>query len=277
MTLLFPAMTSESTSPHTPRPAVSPPSATHGVDLSGRTALVTGGGSGIGLACAAALAAAGAKVHVVDLDAEKAAAVADAIGGTAHIADLADPAVPDTLPADIDILVNNAGLQHVAPLAQFPPERFALMQQVMVTAPFLLIRRVLPHMYAGGWGRVINISSVHGLRASAYKCAYVTAKHALEGLSKVTAIEGAPHGVTSNCVNPGYVRTPLVESQIHDQAAAHGISAGDVLSDVLLSRAPVKRLLEAEEVAAAVLWLCGPHTSSVTGASLPLDGGWGAT
>ncbi|MFI9232748.1 3-hydroxybutyrate dehydrogenase [Streptomyces rimosus] len=270
-------MTSESTSPHTPRPAVSPPSATHGVDLSGRTALVTGGGSGIGRACAAALAAAGAKVHVVDLNAEKAAAVADAIGGTAHIADLADPAVTDTLPADIDILVNNAGLQHIAPLPQFPPERFALMQQVMVTAPFLLIRRVLPHMYASGWGRVINISSIHGLRASAYKCAYVTAKHALEGLSKVTAIEGAPHGVTSNCINPGYVRTPLVESQIHDQAAAHDISAGDVLSDVLLSRVPVKRLLEAEEVAAAVLWLCGPHTSSVTGASLPLDGGWGAT
>ncbi|WP_435845901.1 3-hydroxybutyrate dehydrogenase [Streptomyces huasconensis] len=269
-------MTSELTSPHTPRPAASPLSAAHGVDLSGRAALVTGGGSGIGLACAAALAAAGAEVHVVDLDAEKATAVADTIGGKPHVADLADPAVIDALPEDIDILVNNAGLQHVAPLPEFPPERFALMQQVMVTAPFLLIRRVLPHMYTGGWGRVVNISSVHGLRASAYKSAYVTAKHALEGLSKVTAVEGAPHGVTSNCVSPGYVRTPLVESQIHDQAAVHGISADDVLSDVLLSRAPVKRLLEAEEVAAAVLWLCGPHTSYITGTSLPLDGGWGA-
>ncbi|MEU2510890.1 3-hydroxybutyrate dehydrogenase [Streptomyces syringium] len=267
-------MTSEFASPHTP-PASGPPAA-GGVDLAGRAALVTGGGSGIGQACAAALSRAGADVHVVDLDAEKAKAVADAIGGTAHIADLADPAVIDTLPADIDILVNNAGLQHIAALPDFPPERFALMQQVMVTAPFLLIRRVLPHMYAAGWGRVINISSVHGLRASAYKSAYVTAKHALEGLSKVTAVEGAPHGVTSNCVNPGYVRTPLVEGQIKDQAAAHGISPGDVLSDVLLSRTPVKRLLEAEEVAAAALWLCGPHTSYVTGASLPLDGGWGA-
>ncbi|MFF5705180.1 3-hydroxybutyrate dehydrogenase [Streptomyces sp. NPDC012794] len=246
------------------------------MDLSGRAALVTGGGSGIGMACAADLAAAGADVHVVDLDAEKAKTVAAAIGGVAHTADLADPDVIDTLPAQIDILVNNAGLQHVAPLTEFPPERFALMQQVMVTAPFLLIRRVLPHMYAAGWGRVINISSVHGLRASAYKSAYVTAKHALEGLSKVTAIEGAPHGVTSNCVNPGYVRTPLVESQIQDQAAAHGISAGDVLSGVMLSRAPVKRLLEAEEVAAAALWLCGPHTSYITGTSLSLDGGWGA-
>ncbi|MEU7106400.1 3-hydroxybutyrate dehydrogenase [Streptomyces stramineus] len=269
-------MTSEYIPPRSPRPAASTLSAAQGVDLSGRAALVTGGGSGIGLACAAALAAAGAEVHVVDLDAEKAAAVAEAIGGKAHTADLADPAVIDTLPEDIDVLVNNAGLQHVAPLPEFPPERFTLMQQVMVTAPFLLIRRVLPHMYAAGWGRVVNISSVHGLRASAYKSAYVTAKHALEGLSKVTAVEGAPHGVTSNCVNPGYVRTPLVEGQINDQAAAHGISAGDVLSDVLLSRAPVKRLLEAEEVAAAALWLCGPHTSYITGASLPMDGGWGA-
>ncbi|MBW5426159.1 SDR family oxidoreductase [Streptomyces sp. BG9H] len=252
-------------------------SATGGVNLSGRAALVTGGGSGIGLACAAALAAAGAEVHVVDLDAEKAKTVADAIGGVAHTADLADADIIDTLPSDIDILVNNAGLQHVAALHEFPPDRFALMQRVMVTAPFLLIRRVLPHMYAGGWGRVINISSVHGLRASAFKSAYVTAKHALEGLSKVTAVEGAPHGVTSNCVNPGYVRTPLVEGQIQDQAAAHGISPDDVLSDVLLTRAPVKRLLEAEEVAAAALWLCGPHTSYITGASLPLDGGWGAS
>ncbi|MFE7840211.1 3-hydroxybutyrate dehydrogenase [Streptomyces sp. NPDC057474] len=269
-------MTSEFTSPDPSTPPASSPPAACGVDLSGRAALVTGGGSGIGQACAAALALAGARVHVVDLDAEKATAVADAIGGKAHIADLAHPSMIDTLPSEIDILVNSAGLQHVAPLPEFPLERFALMQQVMVTAPFLLIRRVLPHMYAAGWGRVINISSVHGLRASAYKSAYVTAKHALEGLSKVTAIEGAAHGVTSNCVNPGYVRTPLVEGQIHDQAAAHGISAGDVLSDVLLSRAPVKRLLEAEEVAAAALWLCGAHTSYITGASLPLDGGWGA-
>ncbi len=180
------------------------------------------------------------------------------------------------MPAEVDILVNNAGFQHVAPLTEFPPERFALMQQVMVTAPFLLLRRTLPHMYANGWGRVINISSVHGLRASAYKSAYVAAKHALEGLSKVTAIEGAEHGVTSNCVNPGYVRTPLVEKQVGDQAAAHGIDASDVLTDVLLARSPIKRLLEPEEVAAAVLWLCSPHTAYINGASVPLDGGWGA-
>ncbi len=271
VSLLFPAMTSEFR-PLTVRSA----STGAGVDLTSRTALVTGGGSGIGKACAVALAAAGATVYVVDRDAEAAKAVAAGIGGEAHIADLADPAAIDALPAEVDILVNNAGLQHVAPVTEFPPERFALIQQVMVTAPFLLMRRSLPHMYAQGWGRVINISSVHGLRASAYKSAYVAAKHALEGLSKVVALEGAPHGVTSNCINPGYVRTPLVENQIRDQATAHGISPEDVLTDVLLTRSPIKRLLEAEEVAAAALWLCAGHSSYITGTSLPLDGGWGA-
>ncbi|MEV7684979.1 3-hydroxybutyrate dehydrogenase [Streptomyces bungoensis] len=258
-----------------PAPASLPPP-TAAVDLTGRTALVTGGGSGIGRACAFGLAQAGAFVHVVDRDAEAAKAVAEITGGEAHVVDLADPGAVDLLPAGTDILVNNAGLQHVAPIPEFPPERFELIQKVMVTAPFLLMRRVLPHMYARGWGRIVNVSSVHGLRASAYKSAYVAAKHALEGLSKVAAIEGAPHGVTSNCVNPGYVRTPLVEGQIRDQAAAHGISEEDVLSDVLLARSPVKRLLESEEVAAAVLWLCGPHSGYLTGASLPLDGGWTA-
>ncbi|MEU3610015.1 3-hydroxybutyrate dehydrogenase [Streptomyces sp. NPDC035033] len=260
------------TSPTTDR-LPSPAAAT---DLSGRTALVTGGGSGIGRACALALAGAGAFVHVVDRDAESAKAVAELAGGRAQVADLADADAVDLLPAEVDVLVNNAGLQHVAPLTEFPPDRFELIQKVMVTAPFLLMRRTLPHMYARGWGRIVNVSSVHGLRASAYKSAYVAAKHALEGLSKVAALEGAPHGVTSNCVNPGYVRTPLVEGQVRDQAAAHGISEDDVLSEVLLARSPVKRLLEADEVAAAVLWLCGPHSGYLTGASLPLDGGWTA-
>lgn len=244
--------------------------------LRDRVALVTGGGSGIGRACALALAEAGATVHVADIDAAAAKAVAGLVGGHAHAADLADPAAIGGLPAVVDILVNSAGLQHVAPITEFPPERFALIQQVMVTAPFLLLRHVLPHMYAARWGRVVNISSVHGLRASAYKSAYVAAKHGLEGLSKVAAIEGAPYGVTSNCISPGYVRTPLVEGQILDQAAAHGIGAGDVLSEVLLTRSPIKRLIEPEEVAAAAVWLCGPHTGYMTGSSLPLDGGWGA-
>ncbi|MGZ9928967.1 3-hydroxybutyrate dehydrogenase [Streptomyces sp. NC-S4] len=251
--------------------------ATAGIDLAGRTAMVTGAGGGIGRACAAALAAAGAHVHVVDIDAATAKAVAERIGGRAHVVDLARADSVEELPAEIDILVNNAGLQHVAPLTEFPPDRFALMQRVMVQAPFLLIRRTMPYMRAHGWGRIVNISSAHGRRASAFKAGYVTAKHALEGLSKVAAVEGAAHGVTSNCVNPGYVRTPLVERQIEAQAAAHGIDAGRVVSEVLLSRSAVKRLVEPEEVAAAVLWLCGPHTGYVTGASIPLDGGWAAT
>jgi 3-hydroxybutyrate dehydrogenase len=244
--------------------------------LAGRTALVTGAAGGIGRACARALAGAGAKVYVVDLAAEAAAQLADEIGGTALVADLSDPDAVERLPADADIVVNNAGLQHVAPVHEFPPETFTLIQRVMVEAPFRILRRTLPHMYGQGWGRVVNLSSVHGLRASAYKSAYVTAKHGLEGLSKVVALEGAPHGVTSNCVNPGYVRTPLVERQIADQALAHGIPAEQVVDRVLLERTAIKRLIEPEEVAEAVLWLCSPAAGSITGTSLAMDGGWTA-
>ncbi|MCX5195473.1 3-hydroxybutyrate dehydrogenase [Streptomyces sp. NBC_00249] len=251
-------------------------SASAGVDLTGRVALVTGGGSGIGRACAVALASAGALVHVVDVDGRAAGAVAELVGGRAHTADLADPDALAGLPEAVDVLVNNAGLQHVSAIEEFPPELFERMQRVMVGAPFLLLRRTLPHMYRRGWGRVVNISSVHGLRASPFKSGYVTAKHALEGLSKVTALEGAPYGVTSNCVNPGYVRTPLVERQIEAQALAHGIPAERVVTEVLLRGSAIKRLIEPAEVAAVALWLCGPHTGHVTGASLPMDGGWTA-
>ncbi|KAA2261164.1 3-hydroxybutyrate dehydrogenase [Solihabitans fulvus] len=256
--------------------SVVPHSGPEDVGLAGRTALVTGAASGIGRACAIALADAGAKVHVVDRDAAGAVEVAKLVGGTPHVVDLADADLVDSLPRDVDVLVNNAGLQHVAPIDEFPPERFALIQQVMVTAPFLLMRHCLPHMYAAGWGRLVNISSVHGLRASPYKAAYVAAKHALEGLSKVAAIEGAPHGVTSNCVCPGYVRTPLVEAQVADQAEAHGIGLAQVVDEVFLRRTAIKRLIEPDEVAATVRWLCGDHSGYVTGASLPIDGGWTA-
>ncbi|WP_371482050.1 3-hydroxybutyrate dehydrogenase [Kitasatospora sp. NBC_00315] len=246
------------------------------IGLAGRTALVTGAASGIGRACAEALAEAGARVYVVDVAAGAAKELADRINGVACVADLSDPAAVDALPADADIVVNNAGLQHVAPLHEFPPERFSLIQRVMVEAPFRILRRTLPHMYAQGWGRVVNISSVHGLRASAFKSAYVTAKHGLEGLSKTVALEGAPHGVTSNCVNPGYVRTPLVERQITAQALAHGIPEEEVVERIMLDRTAVKRLIEPAEVAQLALWLCSPHASYITGASLPVDGGWTA-
>jgi 3-hydroxybutyrate dehydrogenase len=244
--------------------------------LSGRRAMVTGGASGIGRACARRLAAAGASVVVVDRDADAARAVAGEVGGTAVTVDLADLAAVDRLDLDVDVLVNNAGLQHVAPLHEFPVDRFSHILRLMVEAPFRLVRGALPGMYERGWGRVVNISSVHGLRASAYKSAYVTAKHGLEGLSKVIALEGAEHGVTSNCVNPAYVRTPLVERQIADQARAHGLSEGDVVEQVMLAPAALKRLIEPAEVADAVAWLCSPAATSVTGSSLVMDGGWTA-
>ncbi len=249
---------------------------TPGTRLEGRRAVVTGGASGIGAAVATRLAEAGAEVVVVDRDDEGAAKVAATIGGEHRTIDLSDGAAIDALDVDADILVNNAGLQHVAAVEDFDPERFALIHKVMLEAPFRLARRLLPGMYAAGWGRIVHVSSVHGHRASAYKSAYVSAKHGLEGLSKVIALEAAGKGVTSNTVCPGYVRTPLVEGQIADQAKAHGIRAADVVDDVLLARTPVKRLVEPEEVAEMVAFLCGPHSASITGSSFALDGGWTA-
>jgi 3-hydroxybutyrate dehydrogenase len=244
--------------------------------LLGRRALITGGGSGIGHACAVRLAEAGADVLVVDRDAEAAKAVAAEVGGTAVTVDLSDLSAIDEMDRAVDIVVNNAGLQHVAPLHEFPVDRFSYILRLMLEAPFRLVRGALPHMYERGWGRVVNISSIHGLRASPYKSAYVTAKHGLEGLSKVIALEGAEHGVTSNCVNPAYVRTPLVEGQIADQAKAHGLSEDQVIAQVMLAPAAVKRLIEPTEVAEAVAFLCSPAAASVTGTSLVMDGGWSA-
>lgn len=248
----------------------------HGTDLRGRTALVTGAASGIGAACASALAEAGARVLVVDRDAEGAERVAAEIGGQPLAIDLGDLDALATRTFDADILVNNAGIQTVAPIVDFEPATFRRMLDIMVTAPFLLTRAVLPGMSERGWGRIVNISSVHGIRASPYKSAYVTAKHALEGLSKVTALEGAEHGITSNCLNPGYVRTALVEAQIADQARTHGIPESEVVERVMLSEAAIKRLLEPSEVADLALWLCGETARSVTGASYTMDGGWSA-
>jgi 3-hydroxybutyrate dehydrogenase len=244
--------------------------------LAGRRAFITGGASGIGRACAIRLAEAGADVVVVDRDAEAAKAAAELVGGTALAVDLSDLDAIDALDLNVDILVNNAGLQHVARLHEFPVDRFSYILRLMVEAPFRLVRGALPHMYGRGWGRVVNISSVHGLRASPFKSAYVTAKHGLEGLSKVIALEGAEHGVTSNCVNPAYVRTPLVEGQIADQAAAHGLSEDQVVAQVMLAPAAVKRLIEPEEVAEAVAFLCSPAGTSITGSSVVMDGGWSA-
>ena len=245
-------------------------------DLTGRTALVTGAASGIGAACARALAARGATVTVADIDTAGAEAVAAELGGTAWTVDLLDVKALEDLTLGTDILVNNAGVQHISPIQDFAPQRFRDLLTLMVEAPFLLVRAALPHMYRQGWGRIINISSVHGLRASPFKAAYVTAKHGLEGLSKVTALEGGPHGMTSNCVNPGYVRTPLVDKQIADQAAAHEIPEQEVLDRILLTESAIKRLVEPDEVAALVSWLASPEADMVTGAAYTMDGGWSA-
>ncbi|SEA48086.1 3-hydroxybutyrate dehydrogenase [Leifsonia sp. 21MFCrub1.1] len=245
-------------------------------DLTGRRALVTGGASGIGLACAEAFAAAGARVTIADLNGDAARAVAERLGGDAWEVDLSKTGELAGAAVDVDILVNNAGIQHVRPIPEFEPETFALMLRIMVEAPFLLIRAALPGMYERGFGRIVNISSVHGLRASEFKSAYVTAKHALEGLSKTSALEGGAHGVTSNCINPGYVRTPLVEKQISDQARLHGIPEDEVVEKVMLTEASIKRLVEPAEVAGLALWLAGDDAGMVTGASYTMDGGWSA-
>jgi 3-hydroxybutyrate dehydrogenase len=244
--------------------------------LTGRSAFITGGASGIGAACARTFSAAGARVTIADLDGAAAERLAAEIGGEAWQVDLSDTAALSDLTLDVDILVNNAGIQHVDAIEQFDPSTFDLIIRLMLQAPFLLIRAALPAMYEKGFGRIINLSSVHGLRASEYKSAYVAAKHGLEGLSKVAALEGGPRGVTSNCINPSYVRTPLVEKQIGDQARLHGISEDEVVPTIMLTESAIKRLVEPSEVASLALWLAGPDSGMVTGASYTMDGGWSA-
>lgn len=244
--------------------------------LTGRRVIVTGAASGIGEACARALAVRGATVVVADRDDDGARRIAAEIGGEAWTIDLADLDALAEVSLDADILVNNAGIQTVSPIVDFDPARFRLIIDLMLVSPFLLTRAVMPGMIERGWGRVVNISSVHGLRASAFKSAYVSAKHGLEGLSKVTALEGGPHGITSNCINPGYVRTPLVEKQIADQARVHGIPEDEVVERIMLTESAIKRLVEPTEVASLAAWLCSDDAGMVTGASYTMDGGWSA-
>ena len=232
--------------------------------LQGRSALITGGASGIGAAIARRLAGLGVGVQIADLDLAGAQAVAAETGGKAWQLDLSEPAALSGIELEVDILINNAGIQRVSPIDELDPEAFHRMLMIMVEAPFRLIRSALPYMYAQGYGRIVNVSSVHGLRASAYKSAYVTAKHALEGLSKVTALEGGPHGVTSNCVNPGYVATPMTKDIIDERGQ-------DILAKV-----PMRRFGGPNEIAEAVAWICSDKASFMTGASHVIDGGYQA-
>lgn len=246
------------------------------LDLTGRTALVTGAGSGIGRAIALRLARAGAHVKALDISAAALEEVTGVTGGTSHVVDLSDLDALGRLDLDADVVVNCAGIQHVSPITEFPEEKFSQILKIMLEAPFRIIKAALPGMYERGWGRIVNITSVHGLRASEFKGAYVAAKHGLEGLSKVVALEAAAHGVTSNCVSPGYVRTPLVEKQIADQARIHGISEDRVVEEIMLTEPAIKRLIEPGEVAELVSYLCSAPASFANGSSYLLDGGWSA-
>jgi 3-hydroxybutyrate dehydrogenase len=251
--------------------------------LAGRRAIVTGAASGIGRAIAEDLAAQGARVLVTDLNADDGARVASGIGGVFERADMSIQGDCDRVVQraakewqGVDILVNNAGLQHVAPVEEFPVDRWEHIVKTMLFGAFYLTRAALPLMYAGGWGRIVNIASVHGLVASPYKSAYVAAKHGLIGFTKTVALEAAEKGVTVNAIAPSYVRTPLVERQIADQAKVHGISEDAVVRDIMLAPAALKRLLEPTEVAAYVRFLCSDDASAITGAVQMIDAGWTA-
>ncbi|WP_293878137.1 3-hydroxybutyrate dehydrogenase [uncultured Brevibacterium sp.] len=245
-------------------------------DLTGRSALITGAASGLGKAMAHALASAGAQVTVADLNGEPAREVASAIEGEAWEVDLSDTDALDGTRIDTDILINNAGIQRIHAVEEFPLDDWRLINRLMLESPFVLTKAVLPGMYERGWGRIVNVSSVHGLRASAFKSAYVAAKHGLMGLTKTTALEGGPKGVTCNAINPGYVMTPLVEQQIADQARTRNISEDEVLDQVFLGHSAVKRLATEEEVARLALFLCSDAAGVINGSAHSIDGGWAA-
>ncbi|MDN5736042.1 MAG: 3-hydroxybutyrate dehydrogenase [Brevibacterium aurantiacum] len=246
------------------------------VDLSSKRALVTGGASGLGKAMSEAFAAAGAHVIVADVNAESAEAVAGDIGGEAWTVNLADTSALDGVDLDVDILVNNAGIQRIHPITEFPLEEWRLINTLMLEAPFVLTKAALPSMYEKGWGRVINLSSIHGLRASANKSAYVAAKHGLMGLTKTTALEAGPQGVTCNAINPGYVMTPMVKGQIADQAKTNGITEDEVLEQVFLGHSAVPKLADPGDIAALALFLASDAAAVINGSAHSVDGGWSA-
>lgn len=243
-------------------------------DLTGKSALITGAASGLGKAMAHALASAGAHVTVADLNGEAAREVANAVGGEVWEVDLSDTDALDGTQINTDILINNAGIQRIHAVEEFPLDDWRLINRLMLESPFVLTKAVLPGMYERGWGRIVNVSSVHGLRASAFKSAYVAAKHGLMGLTKTTALEGGPKGVTCNAINPGYVMTPLVEQQIADQARTRNISEDEVLDQVFLGHSAVKRLATEEEVARLALFLCSDAAGVINGSAHSIDGGW---
>jgi 3-hydroxybutyrate dehydrogenase len=252
--------------------------------LAGKGAVVTGGASGIGRAIAERLSDGGAAVVIADIDTEHGERAAASLDRTTFVrADMTVEADRDRLVASalashgrIDILVNNAGVQHIAPIDAFPPDRWDYLIQLHLVAPAMLIRAVLPGMYAAGWGRIVNIASINGLVAQPNKSAYVAAKHGLVGLTKAVALEAGPRGVTVNAVCPAFVRTPLVEGQLENVARTEGIPVDEVTARIMLDPTAIKRLIEPDEVAAMVAYLCSDDAGAVTGSAHSIDGGWTA-
>lgn len=251
--------------------------------LKNKVAIITGAASGIGLATAIALKADGAEVMMADVNEEKLMAEAEKIGAGYMVADLSKresckALVDATLEkyGKVSILVNIAGLQNVCPVVDFPEDKWDFMIDLMLTAPFLLTKYSWNSMKDQGYGRVINLNSIHGLVASEFKSAYVSAKHGLMGFTKAAALEGGPLGITVNSINPAYVKTPLVEGQIKSQAELHGISEEEVVSEIMLQKAAIKKMLDPATVAEVVKFLCSDAAESITGIALPIDGGWTA-
>ena len=244
--------------------------------LQGKSVLVTGAGSGIGKACVEAFAESGAHVIAVDINLDSLSELKKSHKIDIVEADLTNPekAFPNQL--EIDILINNAGIQHISSIENFSMEKADKMLALMLRTPFYLIQKSLPTMYQRKWGRIIGLSSIHGHVASPFKSVYVMAKHGMEGLHKTLALEAGEHGVTANTIAPGYVRTNLVEKQINDQALANNLRPDQVVNEIMLAPAAIKRLIEPEEIASMALYLCGPNSNSITGSSFVIDNGWTA-